>query len=379
MTKEAIQRKSDTDAKESERALIFYFGNLNASQTKIEALTVASLDDVAGKPVAERSAAGDAPEEIFVQLPDIFRKALRLDGRDASAADIERAIEANRNHITTATIELKQLHARRVDALIEGDGSAARSRKRIAELREEVMDLEAADERLRANLETVRFRETEQARRDRHAAALAQRDATLKVLRARMPKHIREHFALLRMIEECRAEVDAANADAPAGAAYIADPEELLRDLAGAAEELLSEERETIWVRTDIFPHPPIDPDRVRNFRDLGGGLGEFTEATNRVGGQSYRVQTDQIIPCLGSVRVKRRIRSADLGEIGPRLRKLRMPGLRWNEPGYEPPPWHNPSPSDVLEALDRAEVSVSAPDRRSPPVRVVETSEPLP
>lgn len=309
-------------------------------------------------------------------LTDLIRKALRLDGRDASAAEIERAIEVNRNRIVTASAELEQLRARRVDAMIEGDGSAAQSRKRISELRDEVVDLEAADERLHANLEAARFREAEQARRDRHAAAVARRDLTLKALRVRLPKHFREHLALLRLIEECRAEVDAVNADVPLGAPYIDDAEALARDLVSVPEELLSEERETVWVRTDVFPNQPIDPNRVRNFRDLGGGRGEFVEATSRVGGQSYSVQTDQTVPCLGSVRVKRLIRPTDMGEIGPRLRAVPMPGLRWFDPAYAPPPWPSASPADVIDALDRAEASVSAPDREAPRVRVVETNE---
>lgn len=311
-------------------------------------------------------------------LTDLLRKALRLDGRDVTAADIERAIEANRSRITTASAELEQLRARRVDALIEGDGSAAQGRRRIAELREEIADLEAADERLHANLATARLREAEQARRDRHAAALLQRDATLKALRARLPKHIREHLALLRLIEECRAEVEAVNADMPIGAAYLDDPEALLRDLAGVPEELVSEERETLWFRTDTYPHQAVDPDRVRSFRDLGGGRGEFTETTNRVGGESFPVKTDQVVRCVGSVRIKRKVRPADTGEIGPRLRKIAMPGLRWNEPGYEPPRWPNASPADVIDALDRAEAQVATPDRAAPPIRTSETSEPL-
>lgn len=313
-----------------------------------------------------------------MQLPELLRKALRLDGRDATAADIERAIEANRSRIATATTELEQLHARRVDALIEGDGSAVQSRKRIADLREEIADLEAADERLQANLETARFREAEQARRDRHAAALAQRDATLKALRARLPKHIREHFALLRMIEACRAEVEAVNADMPIGAAYLDDPEALLRDLAGVPEELVSEERETLWFRTDVYPHQAIDPDRVRNFRDLGGGRGEFTETTNRVGGEIFPAKTDQVVRCVGSVRIKRKVRPADMGEIGPRLRAVSMPGLRWCDPAYTAPRWPNASPADVIDALDRAEAPVTTPDRAAPPVRTSETTEPL-
>lgn len=313
-----------------------------------------------------------------MQLPEILRRALRLDGRDVTAADIERAIEANRNRIATASAELEQLHARRVDAMIEGDGSAAQSRKRIAELREEVTDLEAADERLHDNLATARLREAEQARRDRHAAALVQRDATLKTLRARLPKHIREHLALLRLIEECRAAVEAVNADIPVGASYIDDPEALLRDLAGMPEELLSEERETVWVRTDVFPHQPIDPERVRDFRDLGGGRGEFTEATSRVGGDSFPVKTDQVVQCVGSVRIKRKVRPADMGEVGPRLRAVSMPGLRWCDPGYAAPRWPNASPADVIDALDRAEALFATPDRAAPPIRTSETSEPL-
>jgi hypothetical protein len=165
----------------------------------------------------------------------------------------------------------------------------------------------------------------------------------------------------------------------PIGAPHIEDAEALLRDLEGIPDELVSEERETVWVRTDVFPNQPIDPNRVRNFRDLGGGRGEFTEATSRVGGESFPVKTDQAVHCIGSVRIKRRIRPADTGEIGPRLRGVSMPGLRWCDPGYSTPPWPNASPADVLDAIDRAEVPVPAHDRTAPPVRVIETSEPLP
>ena len=142
---------------------------------------------------------------------------------------------------------------------------------------------------------------------------------------------------------------------------------------------MISEEREVVWVRTDLFPHERIDPKRVKDFRDLGGGRGQFVEASNRVRGQSYSVKTDQVVECLGSVHVRRTIRSLDFGESGARLRAVAMPGLRWNDHGYVPPRWHSASPSDVLDAVTRADVAIAEPLRQPPAVKVVPSVEALP
>jgi hypothetical protein len=308
-----------------------------------------------------------------------LRKILRSSGGEPSASEIERGITQLDDRVSKASRDRDDLSSRRVDALLESDQSAARLRKQISDLGEELTDLAAARERLVERLDKARLSEADRARRQRYDDALARRDQTLKALRARLPKHIREHLALIRLAEESRAECEAANADAPEGAACIEDAEAMLRDLIRIPEKLLSEEREIIWVRTDLFPHERIDPKKVRDFRDLSGGRGQFVEATNRVRGQSYRVKTDQVVECLGSVQVKRTIRSLDFGMSGARLRAVAMPGVRWNEEGYVPPRWPSASPNDVLDAVTRAEVATVEPSRQPLTVMVVPSVEALP
>lgn len=310
---------------------------------------------------------------------DTIRKILRSSGAEPSASEIERAIVQIDERVAKAIRDRDDLVSRRVDALLESDESSARLRKQIAHLEDELADLSVARDRLFQNLEQAQQREAKEAKNARYDAAIARRDQTLKALRTRLPKHIREHYALIRLIEECRADVEPANADLPAGAAYIEDAEAMLRDLASIPEETISEAREIVWSRTDVYPAERIDPEKVRDFRDLGGGRGQFVERTQRVGGQTYTVATDQIVPCQGLVQVKRTVRSLDFGQRGERLRNVSMPGLRWHEPGYVPPGYPDASPSSVLRALAVAETQVPEPDRDEPTVYVIPSTEELP
>lgn len=310
----------------------------------------------------------------------LLRSVFRSADAATSSSEIEQAITELDARTIAKSHERDALSARRVDTLIDDEAGAVKLRRRIADLTEEIADFGAARAQLLNRLEQAHAAETEQETKRRYAAAVERRDATLKVLRQRLPKHIREHLALIRLIEETRAEVEAANFDTPPGAAFIADAERLLRDNPAVAEELLDEVREIVWMRTDRFPAERIDVTKVRDFRDLGGGRGQFIELTAHVGGEVYRAKTDQPVDCIGFVEVKRTVRAAVQGHTALPLRKIAMPGLRSSDPGYELPNWnHNATPDEVLAAIERAEAPVIEAATAEREVRVVTTREDMP
>jgi hypothetical protein len=310
----------------------------------------------------------------------LLRSVFRSPDAATSSTDIVQALAEVDARISAKTEERVALSSRRIDVLIDDEAGAAKLRRRIADLTEEIADFSAAREQLVKRLEQARAAEAEQEARRRYAAAVERRDATLKVLRQRLPKHVREHLALIRLIEETRAEVEAANFDPPPGAAFIADAESLLRDRPGVPEEVINEVREVVWMRTDRYPAERIDVTKVRDFRDLGGGRGQFVELTAHVGGEVYRAKTDQPVDCIGFVEVKRTVRAAVQGHTALPLRKIAMPGLRSSDPGYELPNWnHNATPDEVLAAIERAEAPVIEAATAEREVRVVTTREDMP
>ncbi|MEZ2407314.1 hypothetical protein AB6806_10900 [Bosea sp. RCC_152_1] len=307
-------------------------------------------------------------------LKNVFRSA----GASVPSSDVEQAIGEIDQRIAEKTQQHETLSARRLDVLIEDEVAAAKLRRQIADLGDEIADLAAARERVVRQLDQARSAEAATEARRRYAAAAERRDTTVKALRQRLPKHLKEHLALLRLIEETRAVVAAANAELPVDAAYIEDAEGLVRDRAPLPEEVLDEKPEIIW-RRSLYPHEKVEPAKVERFKDLGGGKGEFYESTKSVRGENYPVHTEQRVECTGYIEVTRTIRAAQPGESGARLRRLAMPGFRWCDPGYELPSWHhNPSPEDVLSFVAKAEAVSAEPQAEPRKVRTEQTREDL-
>ena len=90
--------------------------------------------------------------------------------------------------------------------------------------------------------------------RDRGAAYAAARDQAAqaaKDVRETYPKLCADMLALVRRLCEAQAAVHAANANLPAGAAHLLDPEMMARGVPGQPRETVSDEEVEAWVRLD--------------------------------------------------------------------------------------------------------------------------------
>ncbi len=293
-----------------------------------------------------------------------------LNRPDPSAAELQRELDKFDERFAKASVALAGAEAARGEAWREGEVAARKNREFIAQTAEELRDMEAARPMLVRRLEERRSAEADAHRLQRYRQAEAASARAKDALLDRLPKHIEEHFALIRLLEEARQQIELANANLPPDCDGIPDPETEIRDLAALPRQVLSEARKIVWSRTDVYPGKRIDPAKVKNFEDLGGGHGRFPEKTPH--------GLEVWVPCLGHVEVTQQVALFEQGERGSRLRDIPMPGLRYYEPGYAPLPWHSPTPESVLFAVTNAQEHRVIPDRGERFIRKEVTSEPL-
>lgn len=256
--------------------------------------------------------------------------------------DAQKAVEA-------ARAKLAELEQGRVAAVLGGDQARLEHRERARTAEDDLKDAEVALAAIMKRLEQAREEAQEAERKQRYTEAQAKRDDAVQALRTNYPRLAAELADLLRQIAEADALVERANAALPNGAAPLPEVENV-RDKAYTPEKIVGERTLVRW----CFPGATSPLPESAKIRDDGNGRGMLI----RSGGFDAEVHLQPFL--------EQKFRRAHVGEMGPRLRTMTLPGLHVTDA----PHWEGghtwQEGADVLRRL-ATPVPASAPEADAP------------
>ncbi len=276
----------------------------------------------------------------------------------ATSSEIIALIDEARRRVAEADSRAARLDGARAEAILVGPDALASLQDEIGAAAQDAANAEAILAFLEGRLEAVEAAEAEDRRKAAYDTAIAKRGAAAKRLRLEYQKLAVGLRDLVKLIAEADVAVERANAVLPLGSAALEGAEALVRDVPGTPRRVVSEKIENLWVVSG-GSQPAGNQEAIRAQAD---GTGTFTY---EAGGFRHTVRYER--------RRFRRIEVVDSlpTRVSDRLAEIRLPGLRADDPDILPGLTWGPSPSTILDALDRLAVEGRAPATEAPAPRV--------
>ena len=266
-----------------------------------------------------------------------------LSAKAPTVAELERAVVEAVKASQRATETAAELRARRRAMLEASDEARAAHKRALAEAEDAAGDAQLYLEALEDRLAEARAAAAEAARRRRYEEAAALSKAATRDLAKQYPDLARGFVALLRQLSEARRAIEAANADLPAGAELLQDPEAVVRDLPALPEQVLKETPVARW----CIEHGRMLPAAAKVFEREGRRAKYQIPPT----GEGRPTTVDVVLQRYVERTVAQRLSPVQ----GARLADLVLPGLVAGDPAFWRPRHASfgVGPDAILSTLD--------------------------
>ena len=191
------------------------------------------------------------PTNLLDRVRAAIRKPAPTTQQLADALDDARRAQAD------ATVDVEKAAAVVAAGFMDVAAKRQADRDVLAKAREAAEDASLVLAEVERRHVAALAADEETRRRDLYDAAKLEADAAAAAIRKDYPRLARDLVAMLGLLARAQQTVAMVNAELPAGAAPLTDPEFAARGVLGLPREVVSEEEVTVWAYIDSFKPAP--------------------------------------------------------------------------------------------------------------------------